>query len=463
MLRIDRSGERERLLELTRLETIPVNSRALDYFPVFCYNAGKAVELIQGGGRIVTIHTAKREVIEYVLTRGVVQIEKEVDLRRLLLEGNKGEPLRVKLGVDPSHYDLTIGHAVVFRKLRQFQQLGHKAVVVIGDWTARLGDPSGREDARKPLTAEQVKDHAATYLEQFFSIVDPELTEVRWQSEWFNTFNLSDTIKLLGYKTVAQMLERDDFSKRYKSGVEIYLSEFVYPLLQGYDSVMLRSDVEIGGTDQTFNLLVGRELQPSFGQPSQQILTVRLIVGLDGFKKMGKSLSNYIPLTSPANDMYGKLMSLPDHAMMSYFETLTDVSQAELDEFKRKMAEGSLNPRDVKMRMAREIVSGFHNATAAQEAEEAFVRQFSERKLPDDIPDFQLDKPTDILTFMVDAKLAKSKGEARRLVQQGGVSFFPEGEMSEAQRIDDAEFIVPVKEGAILKVGKLHYIRIRRK
>jgi tyrosyl-tRNA synthetase len=411
----------------------------------------------------VTIHTAKREVIEYVLTRGVVQIEKEVDLRRLLLEGNKGEPLRVKLGVDPSHYDLTIGHAVVFRKLRQFQQLGHKAVVVIGDWTARLGDPSGREDARKPLTAEQVKDHAATYLEQFFRIVDPELTEVRWQSEWFNTFNLSDTIKLLGHKTVAQMLERDDFSKRYKSGVEIYLSEFVYPLLQGYDSVMLRSDVEIGGTDQTFNLLVGRELQPSFGQPSQQILTVRLIVGLDGFKKMGKSLSNYIPLTAPANDMYGKLMSLPDHAMMSYFETLTDVSQAELDKFKRKMAEGSLNPRDVKMRMAREIVSGFHNATAAQEAEEAFVRQFSERKLPDDIPDFQLDKPTDILTFMVDAKLAKSKGEARRLVQQGGVSFFPEGETSEAQRIDNAEFTVPVKEGAILKVGKLQYIRIRRK
>jgi tyrosyl-tRNA synthetase len=402
-----------------------------------------------------------QEEIEYVLTRGVVQVEKEADLRRMLLEGNKGEPLRVKLGVDPSHYDLTIGHAVVLRKLRQFQRLGHKAVVVIGDWTARLGDPSGREEARKPLTAEQVKANAATYLDQFFRIVDPDLTEVRWQSEWFDTFNLSDAIKLLSHKTVAQMLERDDFSKRYKSGIEISLSEFMYPLLQGYDSVMLRSDVEIGGTDQTFNLLVGRELQPAFGQPSQQILTVQLIVGLDGFKKMGKSLSNYIAMTAPAHDMFGKLMSLPDHAMRSYFETLTDVPEAELDEFERKMAEGSLNPRDVKLRMAREIVSEFHNPAAAQEAEEAFIRQFSERKLPADIPDYHLSEPVNILTLLVDARLAASKSEARRLVQQGGVTFFPEGEAGEAERITDVNFTVPVIDGAILKVGKLQYIRIK--
>ncbi len=402
-----------------------------------------------------------QEEIEYVLTRGVVQVEKEADLRRMLLEGNKGEPLRVKLGVDPSHYDLTIGHAVVLRKLRQFQRLGHKAVVVIGDWTARLGDPSGREEARKPLTAEQVKANAATYLDQFFRIVDPDLTEVRWQSEWFDTFNLSDAIKLLSHKTVAQMLERDDFSKRYKSGIEISLSEFMYPLLQGYDSVMLRSDVEIGGTDQTFNLLVGRELQPAFGQPPQQILTVQLIVGLDGFKKMGKSLSNYIAMTAPAHDMFGKLMSLPDHAMRSYFETLTDVPQAELDEFERKMAEGSLNPRDVKLRMAREIVSEFHSPVAAQEAEEAFIRQFSERKLPADIPDYHLSEPVNILTLLVDARLVASKSEARRLVHQGGVTFFPEGEAGEAERITDVNFTVPVIDGAILKVGKLQYIRIK--
>ncbi len=405
---------------------------------------------------------ATQEQIQSVLTRGVVQIVKEEDLRRLLVEGNKGEPLRVKLGVDPSHYDLTIGHAVVFRKLRQFQQLGHKAVVVIGDWTARLGDPSGREEARKPLTAEQVKANAETYFEQFFRIVDRDLTEVRWQSEWFDKFDLGDAIKLLSHKTVAQMLERDDFSNRYKSGVEITLSEFMYPLLQGYDSVMLRSDIELGGTDQTFNLLVGRELQPIFGQPSQQILTMELIVGLDGYKKMGKSLSNYIAMTAPAHDMFGKLMSLPDQAMMSYFETLTDMPMEELAEFRRGMAEGSLNPRDVKLRMAREIVSGFHSIAAAQEAEEAFVRQFSERKLPMDIPDYQLSEPTNIITLMVDAKLAKSKSEARRNVQQGGVSFFPGGEVGEGERVKDVDFMVPVSDGAILKVGKLHYIRIRR-
>src|SRR5713226_176903 len=421
-------------------------------------------KILTGRKCIVTVkQRPTQEAIQQVLTRGVEQIVKEDELRRLLLEGNKGEPLRIKLGVDPTHYDMTIGHAVVFRKLRQFQQMGHKAVVVIGDWTARLGDPSDREEARKPLTAEQVKANAATYFEQFFRIVDRDLTEVHYQTEWFEKFDLSDAIRLLSHKTVAQMLERDDFSNRYKSGIEIYLSEFMYPLLQGYDSVMLRADVEIGGTDQTFNLLVGRELQPLFGQPSQQILTMRLIVGLDGYKKMGKSLSNYIAMTAAANDMFGKLMSLPDHAMMSYFEALTDVPQAELDEFSRKMAEGSVNPRDVKLRMAREVVTGFHNAAAAQEVEEAFIRQFSQRKLPANIPDYQLAGPTDILTLLVDAHLAKSKGEARRLIQQGGVTLYPQGEAGDSQRITTIDFMVPTQDGAILKVGKLQYTRIARK
>ncbi len=401
------------------------------------------------------------QAIEQLLTRGVVQIEKEADLRRLLLEGNKGQPLRVKLGVDPTHHELTIGHAVVFRKLRQFQQLGHRTVVVIGDWTARLGDPSMREEARKPLTAEQVNANAATYFEQFFRIVDRQQTEVHRQSEWFDTFDLGDAIKLLSHKTVAQMLERDDFSNRYKDGIEINLSEFMYPLLQGYDSVALHADVEIGGTDQTFNLLVGRELQPLFGQPSQQILTVQLIVGLDGFKKMGKSLSNYIAMTAPANDMFGKLMSLPDHAMRSYFDTLTDVAAEELDEFTRKMAEGTLNPRDVKLRMAREIVTGFHDAAAAQEAQEAFLRQFSERKLPASIPDYHLSEPTNVVNLIVEAKLAPSRNEARRRVEQGGVTLYPHGEEAGAQRISDVNYVVPVSDGAVLKVGKLQYIRLR--
>jgi tyrosyl-tRNA synthetase len=400
--------------------------------------------------------------IERLLKRGVAQVEKEADLRRMLTEGNKGQPLRVKLGVDPTHYDLTIGHAVVFRKLRQFQRLGHKTVVIIGDWTARLGDPSGRVEARKPLSEEQVKANAATYLDQFFSIVDREQTEVRWQSEWFDTFGLGDAIKLLSYKTVAQMLERDDFANRYKSGVEINLAEFMYPLLQGYDSVALSADVEIGGTDQTFNLLVGRELQPIFGQAPQQILTMNLIVGLDGAKKMGKSLENYIAITAPPNDMFGKLMSLPDHAMRSYFEALTDVDEAELAELERQMAEGTLNPRNVKLRMAREIVSEFHNTLAAQAAEEAFVRQFSQRQLPTDIPIYHLTESKGIVDIIVDAGLAKSKNTARELVRQGGVSFFARGEHGEATRIDDVEAKVEPIEGAVIKVGKLRYLKISR-
>ncbi|WP_126581912.1 tyrosine--tRNA ligase [Tengunoibacter tsumagoiensis] len=382
-------------------------------------------------------------------------------MRRLLLEGNKGEPLRVKLGVDPTHYDLTIGHAVVFRKLRQFQRLGHKTVVVIGDWTARLGDPSGRVEARKALTAEQVNSNAATYLDQFFKIVDREKTEVRRQTEWFDKFTLADTLKLLGYKTVAQMLVREDFSNRYKSGTEIYLSEFMYPLLQGYDSVALRSDVELGGTDQTFNLLVGRELQPIFGQSPQQIMTLNLIVGLDGVKKMGKSLDNYIAMTAPANDMFGKLMSLPDQTMRSYFEALTDVEDEELDEFDRKISEGSINPRDIKLRMAREIVTEFHSLADAQEAQEAFVRQFSERKLPTDIPDYQLDAPKNIVEVIVSAGLAASNNKARELIKQGGVSLFAKGESGESEKITDSEFTVDVINGAILKVGKRQYLRIK--
>jgi tyrosyl-tRNA synthetase len=410
----------------------------------------------------VTVQSqSSSQAIDYLLKRGVAQVEKEADLRRLLLEGNKGQPLRVKLGVDPTHYDLTIGHAVVLRKLRQFQRLGHKTVVIIGDWTARLGDPSGRVEARKALTAEQVNSNAETYLEQFYQIVDPNETEVHRQSEWFDKFTLADAMRLQGYKTVAQMLERDDFSKRYKSGIEIYLSEFMYPLLQGYDSVAINADVEIGGTDQTFNLLVGRELQPIFGQLPQQILTCNLIVGLDGVQKMGKSLNNYIAMTSPASDMFGKLMSLPDPVMRTYFEALTDVSDSELDEFARKMAEGTLNPRDVKLRMAREIVTEFHDADSAQAAQEAFLHQFSERKLPADIPDYLMNASKPIVELLVDAGLAASNNRARELIRQGGVSLFPQGEESNPERISSVDAVIEAIDGAILKAGKRNYIRIK--
>jgi|SRR5579859_3723128 len=400
--------------------------------------------------------------IDFLLTRGVAQVEKETDLRRLLEAGGRnGRPLRVKLGLDPRNPDLTLGHGVVLRKLRQFQQLGHTAVVIVGDWTARLGDPSGRSDAREALSAEQVKANAAHYLEQFYQVVDREQTEVRWQSEWFDRFTLADAIRLAGQKTVAQMLDRDDFSKRYQSGAEIYISEFLYPLLQGYDSVAVEADVELGGTDQTFNLLVGRELQGRVGQPPQQILTCHLIVGLDGVQKMGKSLGNYIALTAPANDIYGKLMSLPDQAMMTYFETLTSVPTAELQEIQHRLAEGTLNPRDAKMRMAREIVAEFRSAEAAREAEEAFVRQFQRHQLPEQIPDYPLSEPVNIVTLIADAKLASSRSRARDLIQQGGVYLHPKGEAGPSERITDPGRIVEPEDGLIVQVGKFQFVRIR--
>ena len=406
--------------------------------------------------------SANQADIDFLLTRGVAQVEKETDLRRLLEAGGRnGRPLRVKLGLDPRNPDLTLGHGVVLRKLRQFQELGHTAVVIVGDWTARLGDPSGRSEAREALSAEQVKANAAHYLDQFYQIVDRKQTEVRWQSEWFDGFTLADAIRLAGNKTVAQMLERDDFSKRYHSGTEIYISEFLYPLLQGYDSVAIEADVELGGTDQTFNLLVGRELQGRAGQPPQQILTCHLIVGLDGVQKMGKSLGNYIALTAPANDMYGKLMSLPDHAMMTYFATLTRVPTEELREIAREMADGKLNPRDVKMRMAREIVTEFRSAEAAREAEEAFVRQFQRRQLPEQMPEYTLAEAANIVTFLTEAGLASSRSRARDLIQQGGVSFYPTGEAGASERVTDAGFSVPARDGAIVQVGKLQFARIR--
>ena len=406
--------------------------------------------------------SANTKTIDFLLTRGVAQVEKESELRRLLEAGGRnGRSLRVKLGFDPRNPDMTLGHAVVLRKLRQFQQLGHTAVVIVGDWTARLGDPSGRSEAREALPAEQVKANAEKYLDQFYQIVDREQTEVRWQSEWFDRFSLTDAVRLAGNKTVAQMLERDDFSKRYHVGTEIYISEFLYPLLQGYDSVAIEADVEVGGTDQTFNLLVGRDLQERVGQPPQQILTCHLIVGLDGVQKMGKSLGNYIALTASAHDMYGKLMSLPDQTMPTYFETLTNVPTEELREMQRKMAEGALNPRDVKMRLAREIVGEFRSSQAAEEAEAAFVRRFQNHQVPEQIPEYPLAAPVNILTLLTEAGMAPSRSRARDLVQQGGVYIYPLGAEGEVERITDVGRMIEPRDGAIVQVGKLQFIRLR--
>jgi tyrosyl-tRNA synthetase len=397
--------------------------------------------------------------INFVLKRAVSLVEKEEDLRRLLEKGGRnGKPLRVKLGFDPSKPDLTLGHGVVLRKLRQ--DLGHQAVVIVGDWTAQLGDPSGKDGAREPLSHEQVKENAETYLAQFFTVVDKNKTEIRWQSEWFTKFTLTDVIKLGYQKTVAQMLKRDHFEKRFLAGNEIYLSEFFYPLLQGYDSIMVEADVELGGTDQTYNLLVGRDLQESRGMPPQSILTCKIIVGLDGVQKMSKSLGNYIALTEDPINMYGKIMSLPDNAMMPYFEGLTNVPDAELEEFVQQMEANTINPRDIKMRLGREIVTVFHNTEAAKEAEDAFRRQFQRSEWPDEMPSYTLTEPVSLVTLMVEAKLATSKSVARQLINQGGVSYRPAGKDGEIERITDINKIIEPQAGSEIRVGKLKFLRI---
>lgn len=398
---------------------------------------------------------------DFVVTRAVVQVEKEAELRRLLAAGGRnGRPLRVKLGLDPTKPDLTLGHGVQLRKMRQFQDLGHQAVLIIGDWTAQLGDPSGREGAREPLSEAEVRVNAQTYLDQVFTVVDKDKTEIRWQSEWFNSFTLADVFRLGYQKTVAQMLQRDDFAKRYKSNTEIYLAEFLYPLLQGYDSIAVESDVELGGTDQTYNLLVGRELQERKGMPPQQIMTSKLLVGLDGVQKMSKSLGNYIALTAAPEDMYGKLMSLPDTAMMPYFEGLTSVPQAELDAYTADMAANRINPRDVKMRLAAAIVSEFHNPAAAHTAEEAFKRQFQQDLWPTEMPRYPLAEPKKIVDVIVDAGFAASKSAARQLILGGGVSLRAEGIDGPTARITDPNALLPAQDGAILRVGKLKFLRV---
>jgi tyrosyl-tRNA synthetase len=361
------------------------------------------------------------------------------------------------MGFDPSAPDLTIGHAVGLRKLRRLQDLGHTVVVIVGDWTARIGDPSGRSKTRPMLSEQEVRDNAETYLRQFFKIVDRERTEIRWQSEWFGAFTLADVVQLAAKFTVAQMLERSDFAERYAQQQPIGVHELLYPLLQAYDSVAVRADVEFGGTDQKFNLHVGRELQPAFGQPPQMIYLVPLLVGLDGREKMSKSLGNYIALEDPPDEMFGKVMSLPDSLIDDYFTLVTDVPEDEMREIREALASRSQNPRDLKLRLAREIVSQFHSPAAAAAAEERFLRTFSYRELPQDVPEFALpfgagaETEVDLLDVVVAAGAAPSRSEARRLLQQGAI---------EADGARVANPRLTVRPGTILRIGKHRFLRL---
>jgi tyrosyl-tRNA synthetase len=388
--------------------------------------------------------------------RGVAQAVVREELAPGLENSNSSRPLRIKFGVDPSSPHLTLGHVVCFRKLRQLQQMGHRVVVVIGDWTARIGDPSGRSKSRQMLDPAIVRGNAGSYLEQFFRFVDERQTEVRFQSEWFGDFGLDDVIRLTGRFTVAQMLARDDFRTRFEAGRPISMAEFLYALLQAFDSVALRADIELGGNDQLFNVLVGRTIMKEYGLVPQHIITVPILVGTDGVEKMGKSTGNFIPVTASPDEMFGALMSLPDTAMTDYFILLTDVPEALVRRFEQEMAAGLVNPRDVKLRMAREIVGSLYDVRTARQAEKSFVRVFSEQKAPQEMPVHVLRGKTKLVDLMVEAGLCRSKSEARRLVEQGGVRL-------DGRRVQDfgQELALAAPQEAILRVGRRRFLRLR--
>ncbi|MDR7415403.1 MAG: tyrosine--tRNA ligase [Armatimonadota bacterium] len=392
-----------------------------------------------------------------LLRRGAAEIVSEEELLEKLREGR---PLRVKLGLDPTAPDIHLGFAVVLRKLRQFQDLGHEAILVIGDFTALIGDPSGKKQTRPMLTPEEVERNAATYRAQYSRILDPERTRVVFNSQWLAPMRFADVIRLASKVTVARVMERDDFTERWREGIPIGLHELLYPLCQAYDSVALRADVELGGTDQKFNLLMGRNLQREFGQAPQVAFLMPLLPGLDGVEKMSKSLGNYIGIAEPPQEMYGKVMSLPDALMPTYFALCTELPEEEIRTLVEGLERGAVHPRDAKRRLAREIVRLWHGEEEARDAEEAFDRVFARKELPEQIPEVSLrgselvEGRMPIVQLVVRAGLASSRSEARRLVLQGGVRV-------DGTRLDDPEARVEVREGMVLRVGKRRFARIR--
>jgi len=395
-----------------------------------------------------------------ILRRGTVEIIPEDELRAKLRKSQQtGVPLKIKLGLDPTAPDIHLGNAVVLRKLRQFQDLGHEVIVIIGDFTAGIGDPSGASVTRPLLSPEEIAVNAKTYEEQYCRILDPSKTRVVFNSEWLGKLDLADVIRIASKATVARVLERDDFANRLASGRPIGLQEILYPVCQAYDSVVLEADVELGGTDQKFNILMGRDLQEQFGQEPQIAMFMPLLVGLDGVQKMSKSLGNYVGITEPPNDMFGKVMSIPDDLMPQYFELCTDVPMPEIREIEAGLANGGLHPMDVKKRLAREIVAIYHGAESAQAAQAEFERVFSARELPSEIP-YRIILTSDLQNGRIWAPrlltmtgTAASNSEARRLIAGGAVSL-------DGRKVTDPNAEVEVKEGQVLKVGKLRFARI---
>jgi tyrosyl-tRNA synthetase len=392
-----------------------------------------------------------------VIKRGTSEIIPEEELVQKIEKSIKErKQLKIKLGCDPTRPDLHLGHSVVLRKLAQFQELGHLAFLIIGDFTGMIGDPSGRNTSRPPLSLEEARENGQSYFEQASKILHPEKTKIVYNSEWLGKMSFADVIKLSSKYTVARMLERDDFTKRYKGGIPISVHEILYPLAQAMDSVAIESDVELGGTDQKFNLLVGRDIQREYGIAPQVILTMPLLVGTDGVEKMSKSMDNYIGINEIPKDIYGKSLSIPDKLIYTYFELATDVPNEELNSIKHNITDNGINPRDIKRSLARKLVAIYHSEEAAQEAEREFDNIFVKKGLPDEVPEFVLDSTIneiDILELIVMVGFAPSKSEARRLVTQGGVTI-------DGEKISDFKSQIKPSSSQILKVGKRNFIKL---
>lgn len=387
-----------------------------------------------------------------VIRQGTVEIISEKELREKL---KKGRPLIIKAGFDPTAPDIHLGHTVLIHKMRQFQEQGHDVVFLIGDFTAQIGDPSGTSETRPPLSPEQIKENAKTYKQQIFKILDPDKTRIVFNSEWMGKFTGADMIKLASKYTVARMLERDDFSNRYREQKSIAVHEFLYPLIQGYDSVALKADVELGGTDQKFNLLVGRELQRDYGQPPQVVLTMPLLEGTDGVNKMSKSLGNYIGVDEPPKEIVGKIMSISDELMLRYYELVGGLAPKEFERLKGEIESGKKHPREAKMELARNIVARYYDEKAADDAEAAFDAQFQRREVPEDMETFThlWEKEKELLSgILTKHGAAKSASEVRRLIRQGGISV-------NGQKVADEQFAVAPGE-YVIRLGKKKFVRI---
>ncbi|MCD4818203.1 MAG: tyrosine--tRNA ligase [Candidatus Cloacimonetes bacterium] len=387
-----------------------------------------------------------------MIKKGVEEIISEEELIKKLKHSEEtGKPLRIKYGIDPTGADVHIGHLVPIRKMREFQDLGHTGVIIIGDFTAQIGDPTGKDESRPPLTKEDVKKNAEKYMDQLFAILDKEKTEVRWQTEWFGNMTMADVLKLMGKFTLAQFMAHDTFRSRYENGLPLGMHEMMYPILQAYDSVAIEADVELGATEQKFNILAGRDMQRYFNMKQQVAILSPILMGTDGKEKMSKSLNNYIAVFDTPQDKYGKTMSIPDELIINYFNYATKISPDEIRKISQQLEEGKINPKVIKQKLAREIVALYHGEEEAQKAETEFNQIFAKKLIPDDMPEYILGDKTKLLDILVDSKICASGGEARRMFKQNAVSI--DGEKVK-------EMFIEIQEECIVKVGKRRFLKI---